>query len=178
MARKTRRDWFMAGVLVLAEQGAAALTIEALLQRLAVTKGSFYHHFEHWQAYKTALLEFIEQAGTQQIIERVEAQATTPRAKLNALIAIIDSDAPRLEVGLRAWALQDAQVREFQARIDQQRLQYVENLCLALPVPPDQARVMTHLLYVILIGSEQTIPPIVGADLRRLFAEYQRLYHL
>lgn len=178
MARKTRRDWLMAGVELLAAQGAAALTIEALLQKLSVTKGSFYHHFAHQPAYVEALLAFIEQEGTLEIIQHVEQNATTPRDKLNRLIDVVGRDVPRLEVALRAWAMQDEQVRAFQERIDQQRLAYVENLCLALPVEPAQAHLMTQMLYTILIGSEQVIPPIVGAELRRLFAEYQRLYQL
>ena len=39
-----RNDYFEAGLDLLAEGGVQAQTIANLCERLAITKGSFYHH--------------------------------------------------------------------------------------------------------------------------------------
>ncbi len=47
MTTTTKRKWLEEGLSLLAESG--ALTIEKLTSRLGVTKGSFYHYFQHFQ---------------------------------------------------------------------------------------------------------------------------------
>ena len=42
----TRREWLDAGLELLADEGAPAVTIERLTGKLGVTKGSYYHHFK------------------------------------------------------------------------------------------------------------------------------------
>nr|WP_111325931.1 TetR family transcriptional regulator [Thermosporothrix hazakensis] len=36
------------------------MTLEALTNQLEVSKGSFYHHFQHFQDYKEQLLSFMK----------------------------------------------------------------------------------------------------------------------
>src|SRR2546429_9216695 len=72
MATTTKRKWLEEGLTLLAESGAGALTIEMLTSRLGVTKGSFYHHFQHFQDYKEHLLTFYEEERTLQGIESAE----------------------------------------------------------------------------------------------------------
>jgi len=72
MATTTKRKWLEEGLTLLAKSGAGALTIEMLTSRLGVTKGSFYHHFQHFQDYKEHLLSFYEDERTLQVIESAE----------------------------------------------------------------------------------------------------------
>ena len=113
MSRKTQRDWLDTAVHLLAETGFIGLTIDALTQRMGLTKGSFYHHFGSYQGFKTRFLQFYEEAGTLAVIEQAE-KAETSREKLRRLFEIVVtfSELLRPEVALRAWALQDEDVRQ------------------------------------------------------------------
>ena len=59
-SRTTRAQYFELGLNLLAEDGARAVTIDALCTRLAVTKGSFYHHFQGVRDFMAQLLLYWE----------------------------------------------------------------------------------------------------------------------
>src|SRR6266446_3188026 len=113
----SRRRWLKEGLVLLEEAGAEALTIESLTNRLGVTKGSFYHHFANYQDFQERLLEFWEEEGTLRIIQWAEQEASPPEKLARVMQASLHPS--RLDVALRAWALQDERVRDHQQRIDQ-----------------------------------------------------------
>ncbi|HXR42860.1 MAG TPA: TetR/AcrR family transcriptional regulator, partial [Acidothermaceae bacterium] len=55
--RLSADDWIDAGFAVLADSGPNGLRVDALCDRLNVTKGSFYWHFTDMPAYRSALVE-------------------------------------------------------------------------------------------------------------------------
>jgi AcrR family transcriptional regulator len=173
MARRSKQDWLMEGAKALAELGAAALTIDGLTARLGVTKGSFYHHFGCLQGYIDALLDFYESEGTLNVIAVTDAEADA-RAKLRRLLEITTEGPLHLEVAFRAWALQNAQAREVQARIDAQRMAYLVELCADVTGSRSQAESLAQLLYMIYIGSQQVIPPLDPDVVQRLYREALR----
>ncbi len=178
MTRKTQRDWLETAVSLLAESGFKSLTIEALTQRLGVTKGSFYHHFGSYQGFKTRFLEYYEETGTLAVIEKAE-EAGTPQAKLCRLFEIVvtfSELSARPEVALRAWALQDEAVRQMQQRVDERRTGYVQALLNQIMEDEAQALTAARLLYATLVGAEQMQPPVTGVDLQKLFDEILRFY--
>lgn len=177
MARLTRRDWLITGIQLLAEQGVPALTIENLTNRLTVTKGSFYHHFKSFADYKTALLELYEQEGTLNVIELTEHQPSAA-AKIDTLIDVVCGSEPILEIVLRAWALQDDEVRQVQARIDVRRITYLQEVYFALTGDETQALIRARLAYTIVVGSAQLQPPLPPAALRQLLNELTRVYQV
>lgn len=177
MTRKTQRDWLNTAVHLLAETGFTGLTIDALTQRMGLTKGSFYHHFGSYQGFKTHFLQFYEEEGTLAVIERAE-EAGTPQEKLRRLFEIVVtfSELLRPEVALRAWALQDEEVRQVQQRVDERRIGYVQALLNQIMEDEAQALTAARLLYAVLVGAEQMQPPVTGADLQTLFDEILRFY--
>ena len=174
MALLTRRRWLEEGLALLEEAGAEALTIESLTSRLGVTKGSFYHHFANYQDFQERLLSFWEEEGTLRIIQWAEQEAS-PSEKL-ARVMQASLHPSRLDVALRAWALQDEQVRVHQQRIDQQRLAYLEALVSATRADRLYAKPLARVLYSIYVGSQHIIPPIEGEDLRALYQLAQRWF--
>jgi len=174
MTLLTRCRWLEEGLALLEEAGAEALTIESLTNRLGVTKGSFYHHFANYQDFKERLLEFWEEEGTLRIIQWAEQEAS-PSEKL-ARVMQASLHPPRLDVALRAWALQDEQVRGYQQRIDQQRLTYLETLFLAIRADHLYAQQMARILYSIYVGSQHIIPPIQGKDLSAMYQLVQQWF--
>jgi AcrR family transcriptional regulator len=173
----TRTEWLEAGLELLAEEGARAVTIERLTGKLGVTKGSYYHHFKGAAGFRTALLEYFEAQFTTRLIDTVEA---APEAeawpKLNHLLKLVlaDPDSAKLEIAMRAWALQDAEVRAAQERVDRARTAYLRGLCRGLPGAVDPDR-LAELLYLILIGAEQVLPTMPRDELRDIYAMTLRL---
>ena len=177
MARTTQRNWLNAGVRLLAEVGAAGLTIEALTAMLGVTKGSFYHHFGAFQDFKDALLALFERDGTLDVIARMEA-AGSDSDKLHRLIDVVVGGSSRVEVAVRAWALRDAEVRVCQERIDARRLAYLRVVCAALSGDDARGQAMAGVFYALYVGCQQIVPSIEGEARRHVFEEVIHLYGL
>jgi len=176
MAVTVRRDWLEEGLNILEDLGAEALTIETLTNRLSVTKGSFYHHFKSYKGFKEQLLTFYEEQRTLQIIRLAERE-TSPQAKLERVMRVTLHPS-HVEVAVRAWALQDIVVWEYQRRIDQQRLAYLEELSYAIIGDHFQAARMAQLFYSIYVGSQHIVPPIQGTELAHLYQEALPLLNL
>ena len=174
MALITRRRWLQEGLALLEEAGAEALTIESLTSRLDVTKGSFYHHFTNYQDFQESLLVFWEEEGTLRIVQLAEKEASPPEKLARVLRASLHPS--RLDVALRAWALQDEQVRVHQQRIDQQRLEYLEALVFATRADHLYAQQLARVLYSLYVGSQHIIPPIEGEDLSALYQLVQQWF--
>jgi AcrR family transcriptional regulator len=178
----TKTDWLDAGLEVLAQDGAPAVTIERLTERLGLSKGSYYHHFKGTGGFRTALLAHFEARYTTRLIDTVEQDPdASPAAKLNCLLELVlaDPDGTDLEIAVRAWALQDDEVRAAQERVDRARTEYLKLLCQSLAkdldgrlVDPDR---LARLLYLILIGAEQVLPTLPRGELRDLYAMTLRL---
>lgn len=177
MANTSKKDWIEQGLQVIAEDNVVALTIDLLCSRLSLTKGSFYHHFKSLQDYKHELLVYYEEAGTFQIIRLLEEEAT-PQVKIQKLGETTLLTMPGLEVGIRAWALQDAQAEEFQQRIDKKRQEYLEALCMDILHDQQRASLVAHLFYAVYVGSQQIRPPLSPDLLRQLYNELYSLYQL
>lgn len=158
MSRKTKRDWLQVGVEILGQAGAQGITIDALCNRLQLTKGSFYHHFGSMEGYKLALLDHYAAEGTLDIIKQVE-QVPTPEGQLVTLIdtalASYEQTPINAETMLRAWGMQDADVRAVLERVDAQRVAFVEGLCLQITGDPARASLIANTLYALLVGGEQ-----------------------
>jgi AcrR family transcriptional regulator len=179
MTRRTQRDWLQAGIEIITAEGRDGLKLEALCGHLGVTRGSFYHHFRDLADYRSQLLEFYRRECTLQIIEVVDREAATPRLRLERLLALIVelSSAPEQnpEPAIRAWALQDAEVRDAQKAIDARRVEYVEQLLAQMGAEPARARLLSEFLYALLVGCEQMHPPVHGGRLRAVFDEFLTL---
>ncbi len=83
-ARLSASDWDRAALDVIAADGLAALSIEALARTLGVTKGSFYWHFPTREALITAALERWEQHDASDVLAQV-AGIADPRLRLREL---------------------------------------------------------------------------------------------
>ncbi|TWD79890.1 TetR family transcriptional regulator [Kribbella amoyensis] len=167
----TRTTWLDAGLEVLASDGAPAVTIERLTTELGLSKGSYYHHFKGAPDFRTALLAHFEARHTTRLVDTVEQDPDAPAAtKLVRLLDLVlaDHDSVRLEIGVRAWALQDAEAQAVQERVDRTRTEYLRELCHGLGV--DQPDHLARLLYLILIGAEQVLPPLRADELREVYA--------
>ena len=159
MGRKpttSAEDWLRAGFRALVDTGPEALKAEPLARRVGATKGSFYWHFQDVPAFRAALLEHWEQRAYRDIVDFVEREPE-PVKRLRLLGQIAASGAEdayggiAVEPAIRAWGRADKTVAACLARVDRQRLDYLQTLLQQLDLGnPDFAR----LIYAGLIGLE------------------------
>lgn len=122
--------------------------------------------------FKTALLGYFEQVHTRRYIDAVEAsEAVTARDKLDLLRdAVVDADSEAdLEVAIRAWAIHDEQARAAKERVDRTRLGYLRDLWFEISGDETESAHMANLLYVILLGAGNVLPPIAPDEVRELY---------
>jgi len=96
-----RDEYFTAAYSLLGERGCDALTIAALCNRLSVTKGSFYHHFEDMPDFVTAFAAYWQAW----LVERLEGYAT--ESDLRRRVELIGNAVFLMTPGMRAmraWA--------------------------------------------------------------------------
>jgi AcrR family transcriptional regulator len=159
----TSSDWLAEGLKLLGEEGPDALRIERLCDRLAVSKGSFYHHFGSRDGFVEALLDYWQARNTQAVIEAV-ASETDPRRRSDALSELVRNIDAKPELALRAWARLDTRVARALAKTDRERMAYLEQLIgTTLPHTPAAGR-MAQLVYAHFVGCQALGSAISKSD--------------
>lgn len=136
MARtgKTRTDWVRAGQSLLIEGGIEAVKLHRLTERLQVSTGSFYHHFENLEAYHAALAEFYGTEQAQKIFDDARKKAgDDPEALLREATAIFGRGSMRLlNIAMRAWGHWDSTAAAAVRRHDKVLMKNLDEIFLAL----------------------------------------------
>jgi AcrR family transcriptional regulator len=147
----SRAQWLDQGLLTLAVKGPQFVKIDVLCQELGVTKGSFYHHFNHHADFVSALLDHWESTHTSQLIEAVAGVATT-RERAERLSQLVYSKDMRPEVAMRAWGKSHPEVAARVNAVDAQRLKYLTELAISMGANEKQAQLLARMGYAQLVG--------------------------
>ncbi len=147
-----RQDWLNIGIQTLIEKGIEAVRVEPLAKLLNVTRGSFYWHFKNRDDLLEEILNEWEARNTKNIIEQIEGLNSSPSAKLLSLLEIAAEDNNLLEKAVRVWSVNDARAVGAIARIDQQRLDYLQNLFLQLGFSEIDSKVRAQIAYSVRLG--------------------------
>jgi AcrR family transcriptional regulator len=165
----TRQHWIAAGFEALDQTGHSGVSAESLSRRLNVTRGSFYHHFRNREDFVRALLTAWEEDYTERMLAYA-AQGRSAGETLQRYLNIAAQKQPAREVSIRAWALHDPLVGEFQQRVDTRRLDFAIRTCRRLIPLPGSAEVMGQVAHLCLIGGQQ-------AGLRHDAARFNSFLH-
>jgi AcrR family transcriptional regulator len=161
------------GMTLLAQEGHAALRIDRLAAILALSKGSFYHHFAGISGYRLDLLDHYESRFTTRHIAVAEGLADVgPRERLDRLRASVLAEqegGAELDTAVRSWAAHDDDARATLERVDARRLDYLRDLWREISDDADEAEDVSRMLYLLLIGSYHLVPPLSGEQLGRLW---------
>jgi len=160
-----RAQWLSAGLDALRTGGVGAVRVERLAAGLALTKGSFYHHFRDRGALLDALLEFWSREMTDAEFERIRSvRGGLPkdalRLRLTALAEdVLEKGVGRYDPAIRAWARHDRKVAAAVAQVDRRRLKALAVFFEEGGVGAAEARVRARLFYTFLLGEPQVRAP-------------------
>ncbi len=125
----TREQWLSKALEVVARQGGAKLRIRDLVGRLGVSTGSFYWHFRGRADFVASLVDYWVTAFTSRVIEEMgDVEGDARQRLLKVMQVLLEKDAARYDVAIRAWAAQEPAVARIVRRADQQRLRFIGSL--------------------------------------------------
>lgn len=173
-SRRTRRDFFNAAFELLEESGFPALTASALCDRLGVTRGSFYHHFDTFDSFVAELLADWETRYSRDLISRAEAVTDLDR-RLSYHVELA-ADLPHgAEAALRAWGSVEPVVAAAQRRVDQLRFESLAGLLRSHGIQEAEAEIYSTIALNTLIGLQMTQRPMDAGRLADLYGHLTRL---
>ncbi|WP_183093163.1 TetR/AcrR family transcriptional regulator [Nocardioides stalactiti] len=147
-----RESWFAAAYEILGTDGYGGLKLAPLCKKLGVTTGSFYHSFDNWQDFTTALLDTWLLERTVTTVE-IAQRAADPVERLTLLAEASSDLLHRTEAAIRVWAGVDDGVGAIQQKVDDGRYHVVHQAMTEI-VGPDLAEQFTVWGLSTLIGFE------------------------
>jgi AcrR family transcriptional regulator len=147
-----RQDWVNIGIQTLIERGIESVRVEPLAKLLNVTRGSFYWHFKNRDDLLEEILREWETRNTKSIIEQIEGLNGSAIAKLLSLLEIAAEDDNLLEKAVRVWSVNDDRAAVAIARVDKQRLDYLQNLFLQIGFSEIDSKVRAQIAYSVRLG--------------------------
>jgi AcrR family transcriptional regulator len=161
-AKESRLSWLNAGLQALEKQGPDGLRAMQIAKQLGVTKGSFYWHFKDLAEFRAAVLNEWERCHTRQAIACVEAYGGSEATKLRNIFLGSAGDNFMLSRAVRAWSLTDAQARKAQTRVDDSRIEYLEQRLRGVGWADADAVVLARWSYCAFIGYSTVDGPTVN----------------
>ena len=143
----TAADWAEAALQLIAEKGLSALTVNALAERLGVTKGSFYWHFDGRSDLLAAALRQWEERSTTDAMRGLDAVGDRQRRLELMLEAASRPPRSRSLYAALAEAAEDPTVRNALNRVASARISYLEACYAALGLAPRLAKAHAVLAY-------------------------------
>lgn len=169
--RLSKVDYFDAAMAILAEDGVSGLTTTRLCERLQVTRGSLYHHFESGPAFHAALIDHWEHEVMPGILAAIDSVEPTARIDVLQHVALhADHDA---EKAMRAWAHTNAAAAAALARVDEAREAALAKAFVDVGIEPDTAATLARIGFSLLIGAQQLDDRIDRDRLHDVLAEYR-----
>ena len=170
----SRLSWLKLGINTIDQYGLTELKINALCEKLNVTKGSFYHWFKSKGDYEMQILEFWKQRFTSAFIEKSEV-GETDKQKLSLLGRQCINGAingNRLEFEINAWSFKNPKVKAFVYSVYQTRYEYLEKLLSGIYQDKTEVKKHALVLYSLVAGVDLFYRELSLDELELIFSEY------
>ncbi|MFI9506618.1 TetR/AcrR family transcriptional regulator [Nocardia sp. NPDC052566] len=163
-----KSSWLDSGLVILGTAGPTGLTIDKLVAATGLSTGSFYHHFSSMSGFKAALLAHFEEVHTTRYIREVAAaEQLDARGRLELLMDLVlaDDEPARLEIAIRAWALDDPVAAATKERVDASRLAILRTLLQESGYAEVDALHTARILYLLVLGAGNMLPAVPPEEL-------------
>lgn len=171
MARLTKDRWLEEGVKILSEFAQNRLRILYLCERLGVTRGSFYHHFDSIEDYINALMEHWAEKNTLLFINAAN-EGGSPQERMAILNQRVLEADQSVEAAIRSWSYYHPLVAEELAKVDQLRMDFLRDIFIQMDFPPEKALALAELEYAVLVGVQQLFPKASKEEMQKRFEFY------
>ena len=150
-SRLSADDWLRAAFDIMVDEGIAGVKIHRLCERLGVTKGSFYWHFQDLDAFLGELARRWGEEGVKMPARLVDS--SDPAAGLlHAMELFADRRVRNLTRAVRDWAQNDERARVAIRQADQALFEGVRDAIVSLGFDPAEADVRAKVLYYAGVG--------------------------
>ena len=147
--RLTRDEWLARALHALAKEGGSILTLDALVRRLGVSRGSFYWHFKDRADFVRQLVKYWSVLFTESISEKIQGLERGPEQRLLSLMeAIVCDRLTRYDIAIRAWASHDVVAKRGVKEVDQFRLDFVRSLFREIGFEGEELEMRTRTFVV------------------------------
>ena len=147
-SRLSREAWLAEALDVLA-QDPEHLRIDELAERLGVSKGSFYWHFENRAEFVYALAEYWRDVDTQRIADIVTESTDSAEERLYLLMKlIVETKSARYDLAVRAWARHEPDIAPVIREVDKIRQKVVRGIFEDLGLEESEARMRARVFLV------------------------------
>jgi len=144
-------DWVRAALDVMVEEGIAGVKIQRLCDRLGVTKGSFYWHFEDLDAFLGEVARQWAEDGAR--LPGSIDTAQEPEAQLlEAMRLFADPRNRNLARAMRDWARNDERARTAIRKADEVAFEQLKSALRSGGFSDDEAEVRAKILYYTGVG--------------------------
>ncbi len=146
--RLTRETWLQKALDVLAEDP-EHLRIDELAQRLGVSKGSFYWHFDNRADFIYAMAEFWRDIYTASIASLVSEFGGSAEDRLRAIMRqTLERKIAQYDLAVRAWSRHEPSIRPVIREVDEIRMKTVNGLFLEMGFDAAEARMRARVFIV------------------------------
>lgn len=143
--RLSRDEWLARALEALAKEGSSVLTVDALVKRLGVSRGSFYWHFKDRTDFIRQLVEYWSEVDTKGVAEETSRLGVSAEQRLLTLAErIVTGRFNRYDMPIRAWASHDPVAARMVKKVDEFRLGYVRSLFAEIGFTSEQLEMRTR----------------------------------
>ncbi len=175
MSRFRKSDWIELGWKQLSQNGPDGLKIDILCDLAGRSKGSFYHHFEDYDAFLTQLTDAWVKRQTTDLMADFDPSQPVD-AQMDAMFEAVIALDYRFELGMRELARKFPQLAVRVTEVDRMRLEFsAEMYRLRFGVPKDEAEHLATLDYAVLTGLILLDPDMSADRQKALYETYDAL---
>lgn len=172
--RITKEDWLAKAIAIMTAKGIAGVRVEVIARELGVSKGGFYWHFKDRQDLLNEMLAVWKNEATTWFLERLTDKFPDPLERLKTLWRVAHSprnDKPggRLELAIRAWAMDSDLAAKAVKSVDRERISFVQSLYEEIGFKPAEARIRAEVFYGYINGRHLSAVQGSAADLQTQF---------
>ncbi|GAA5231474.1 TetR/AcrR family transcriptional regulator [Verticiella sediminum] len=171
--------WVETARKALIEEGVHGVKVDRLAQRLGVTRGGFYKHFQdrgelleqllaRWESENLFLLE-----GP---IPKSAAEAAVMLERVSERLITEDGFDPKYDLAVRDWARNDKRAAWAVERVDGKRLEGLERLFVAMGCTAEEAAVRARVYYYHQIGYYSMGVKQSVSERKRLMPVYMQIF--
>ena len=165
--RLSREAWLAQALEILAEDP-THLRIDELAERLGVSKGSFYWHFENRSDFIYAMAEFWRDIYTASIADLVSEYGGSAKDRLRAIMRqILEHKVARYDLAVRAWSRHEPAIRPVIREVDEIRIKTVRSLFLELGFDEAEASMRARVFIVCHSLEDALSVPLSQKDARK-----------